>query len=316
MHVVIVGGGAIGRLFGYYLAREGSQVTIVDTAPESVAALNNQGIEFMAVGETNPDSFARVPATAVGDGLQIKSCDLVLLTVKSSSTPAAARNIAHLVSEEVPLLSLQTGLGNIEVLEGILPENSVLAGFTFMSGANLGGGRVRHGGYGTTYIGELSGELSERLFLISELFQESGIPVRQVRRIQGRLWSKVIVYAAINPVSAILRVTNGCLVEQEESLSLMKQLVEEGCRVAEAWDVDLVYPDLWAELLTACSQSANNISPMLQDILNELPTEIDAQNGMLCRYGKEKGVDTPTHESLVRLIRLIEYWKPGSERRC
>ena len=316
MHVVIVGGGAIGCLFGYYLAREGNRVSIVDTDPASVDALNSHGIEFMGVGETNPDAFSRVPVSAVSDALQIKSCDLVLLTVKSSSTSAAAGTVAHLVSQKVPLLSLQTGLGNIEILENILPPNSVLAGFTFMSGANLGGSRVRHGGYGTTYIGELTGELSERLYLVSELLQESGIPVRQVRRIEGRLWSKVIVYAAINPVSAILRVTNGCLVEKEESLSLMKRLVEEGCRVAEAWGVDLVYPDLWQELLTACEQSANNISPMLQDILNEHPTEIEAQNGMLCRYGREKRVGTPTHESLVKLIRLIEYWKPGGERRC
>lgn len=235
MRVVIVGGGAIGRLFGYYLARERNRVFIVDTDPASVDALNSHGIEFMGVGETNPDAFSQVPVTAVGDASQIDSCDLVLLTVKSSSTSAAAGTIAHLVSEKVPLLSLQTGLGNIEILESVLPENSVIAGFTFMSGTNLGGGRVRHGGYGTTYIGELNGELSERLFRVSELLQESGVPVRQVRRIRGRLWSKVIVYSAINPVSAILRVTNGCLAEKEESLSLMKQLVEEGCGVAEAW---------------------------------------------------------------------------------
>ncbi len=50
---------------------------------------------------------------------------------------------------------------------------------------------------------------------------------------------------------------------------------------------------------------------MLQDILNEIPTEIDAQNGAICRFAEENGVKVPTHQTMVQLIKLLECWKPG-----
>jgi 2-dehydropantoate 2-reductase len=88
----------------------------------------------------------------------------------------------------------------------------------------------------------------------------------------------------------------------------MKRLIDEGKAVAEAYAIDLVYPDLYELLFDACTQSANNLSSMLQDILNRKRTEIDAQNGALCRYGEQKNVELPTHQTVVQLIKLMERW--------
>ena len=133
-------------------------------------------------------------------------------------------------------------------------------------------------------------------------------------QIMGRLWSKVIIYAAINPVSAILQVPNGLLTTTMESITLMKRLLDEGRMVAGAVAVELVYPDLYQELFDACERSASNLSPMLQDILNENPTEIDAQNGEICRFAEKHGLLVPTHKTLVELVKLQEKWKPGIDR--
>jgi len=316
MHIVIVGGGAIGRLFGYYLIQAGHQITIIDRDPAVVSALNTRGIEFLNIGETNPDAGTTVVVRAETEAERADRCDFVLLTVKSAATANAAKPVAHLVSAGTPLLSLQAGLGNIETLQKILPPGNVLAGFTYMSGATLSHGKIRHGSLGTTYIGEPDGSVSPRLERIHQVLQNAGIETRAVNDIQARLWSKVIIHSAINPVSAILRVSNGCLIEQEESRRLMRRLIDEGCAVARACNVDLVYPDFWQELMKICKHSARGISPMLQDILNERATEIDAQNGALCRYGYQHGVAVDTHELMVDLVKLLEHWTPGAEMRC
>lgn len=315
MQIVIIGGGAIGRLFGYYLAREGHRVVVADTDPEVVQALGRNGVEFLGLNQNNPEASSRAEVRAVEELDQVERCDLVLLTVKSVFTEAAATAAAHLVSPQTPLLSLQTGLGNIEILQKRLPLEAILAGFTLMSGTALGGSKVRHGGHGTTYVGELDGTLTDRLAWICELFQDCGLPTLGVRRIQGRLWSTVLIYGAINPVSAILRIANGRLLLREDSRKLMQRLLDEGAAVAGARGIDLVHPDLWEELAEVCEQSANTLSPMLQDILIERATEIEAQSGMICAYGEEVGLPAPTHRAMVDLIRLIEYWRPGSEYR-
>jgi 2-dehydropantoate 2-reductase len=124
----------------------------------------------------------------------------------------------------------------------------------------------------------------------------------------------VIVYSAINPLSSILKVPNGCLTGKMESITLMKRLLDEGKAVADAYGIDLVYKDLYELLFDACQRSSNNLSSMLQDILNDRMTEIEAQNGAICRYAAERNIPVPTHQAMVELVKLLEKWRPGMEQ--
>lgn len=314
MKIVIVGGGAIGRLFGSYLAKGKNEVTLLDVKNEVVDAMQDHGIGVMLEGIDDPDMVTPVPVTAITDARLVSKADLVLLMVKSFSTPVATQSVAHLVSADCPLLCVQTGLGNIEIMEQIVPRQHIIIGFTFMSGTALGSSKVRYGREGKTYIGELDGQITERVQKIANVFESSGITTQVASRIIGRLWCKVIVFSAINPLSSILKVPNGCLTGKMESIALMKRLLDEGKAVADAHGIDLVYTDLYELLFDACQRSANNLSSMLQDILNDRQTEIDAQNGAICRYAAEYGVPVPTHLTMVELVKLLEKWRPGMEQ--
>ncbi len=315
MKIVIVGGGAIGRLFGYFLVKGNNEITLIDIDPKTLGALQEKGIGLIAEDEIHPDEAQSFPVTALLSADSLTEADLVLLLVKSQDTLAAVQDVAHLINESCPLLCMQTGLGNMEVAARIVPKENILLGITFMSGTALSDARVRQGGgLARTYIGELNGSFSKRLENINHVFNRCGIETQMVKRIIGRLWCKVITYSAINPVSAILQVPNGSLTSKMESITLMKRLLDEGRAVATSCSIELVYPDLYELLFDACEKSANNLSSMLQDILNELPTEIDAQNGAICRYAEENGVKVPTHQTMVELIKLLECWKPGVEQ--
>lgn len=314
MRIVIVGGGAIGRLFGSYLAQAENEVTLFDVDNEVIGAMQDTGIGVVANGDDDPDAVTPVPVTAISDAKLVSGSELVLLMVKSISTRVATQSVAHLIGPDCPLLCVQTGLGNIEIIEQVIPREHIIAGFTFMSGTALGGARVRHGRSGKTYIGELNGEITERVQKIANIFEASGISTKVARRIIGRLWCKVIIFSAINPLTSILKVPNGCLTGKMESITLMKRLLDEGKAVADAHGIDLVYNDLYELLFDACQKSSNNLSSMLQDILNERPTEIDAQNGAICRYAEHYGVMVPTHQTMLELVKLLEKWRPGMEQ--
>jgi 2-dehydropantoate 2-reductase len=311
MRIVIVGSGAIGRLFGSFLIRGGNDITLIDIDHGILGALREKGIGLLEGDGEHPDNAETFPVQALHSAASITEADLVLLLVKSQATKAAVQDVSHLISDTCPLLCIQTGLGNLEVAREIVPEKNILLGITYMSGIALSDARVRKGSHATTFIGELDGSFSQRLEIIKQLFCRSGLETLMVKKIIDRLWSKVIIYAAINPVSAILQVPNGSLVSRTESITLMKRLLDEGVAVATAQGVELIHPDLYDLLFESCEKSASNLSSMLQDILNEVATEIDAQNGAICRYAETHGISVPTHRTMVELIKLLECWKPG-----
>ena len=306
MKIVIIGAGAIGRLFGVYLIRGGHQVSLVDPNPKVVEAINGQGIGFMEEGATDPDAVTFVPARAVVHAGEIRETDLSFLAVKSYDTLSAVRDASHLLSRTTPIISLQTGLGNIEIMEKVVATEAIIGGFTFMAATALGPGIVRQGGKGKTYLGETGGGMSERVRSIAAMMTGAGLVCTPVHRLMGRLWCKVIVYSAINALSAVLQVQNGDLLKSVESVTLLKRLVDEGTRVARAHAVDLVFHDLYGLLFDACRRTSGNLSSMLQDILSGQRTEIEAQCGALAWYGSQAGVQTPTQETMMELVRLLE----------
>lgn len=306
MKIVIIGGGAIGGFFGLYLARGGHEVIVVERRQEVVDAINARGIGLMAADSHHHDEIAYVKARAVRDAAEIDACDLVILAVKSFDTLEAIDRARHLVGPDAPLISLQTGLGNIEKIAGVVSPEHIVGGFTFMAATGLDPGVIRAGNLGATYVGELDGEVSARVKRIRDIFVASGLDTVAVGQIQGRLWCKVIVYSAIHAVSAILRCRNGELLDRMESISLMKRLVDEGVQVAQARGVRLTCPNVYDLLFEACRRGRESISPMLQDLVNGQRTEIDAQCGAIVGYGEQAGVATPTNRVMVELIRLME----------
>ncbi|MGH6904362.1 MAG: ketopantoate reductase family protein, partial [Geminicoccaceae bacterium] len=161
--VVIVGGGAMGGLFGGLLAEGGLEVTIVDTWREHVAAINENGLRIVGYGG---DRAIAVKATS--DASSVGSADVVLFQCKAFANLVAARSVKHLFDSTSVAISLQNGLGNEETLAGVLGEANVLGGLTAQAGLVIEPGVVRKFGDLPTYVGELAGGLSDRAVKIAE----------------------------------------------------------------------------------------------------------------------------------------------------
>jgi len=311
MRIVIVGAGSIGLLVGAHLLRGGHEALFVETRRETVEAINQQGIGLIGLGGANPDAVTMIPAKACTDAREIAECDGVILAVKSFDTIAAMQAVAHLITANSPVLTLQTGLGNLEAMEKVERRKNILGGFTYLAGASFGPGRVRLGGIGKTYLGELDGSASKRSLRLCQAFNACGLETECVDRIVDRIWWKVIVYSAINAISAVLRVKNGRLLDKMESITLAKRMIDEGREVAAASGIGLDGADLYELFFQACQQTADNASSMLVDLVSERRTEIDALSGAIVSQGAARGVAACTHMTMVELVKLCEKWGPG-----
>ncbi|WP_367834234.1 ketopantoate reductase family protein [Vulcanisaeta sp. JCM 16159] len=90
----------------------------------------------------------------------------------------------------------------------------------------------------------------------------------------------MLVNAAINPVTAILRARNGVILEDSNARALAEAVVREGVEVVNRLDIRLPSDPL-VETLRVAETTRDNKSSMLQDVLNRRRTEVDYINGAI-----------------------------------
>jgi 2-dehydropantoate 2-reductase len=301
MKILIAGAGSVGTLIAAMLSRSKEEIWLLAKDPAAAQKISGQGI---AVEGVSGSWQAKVKATA--DARDCGECDLVIVCVKSYDTKSAAKSIKPAVGDGGSVLTLQNGMGNVEILQDAVGSEKVIAGITNMGATLLDAGKVRHAGKGETVIGRIDGKIPVILRSVREIFNRSGFETKISRDIKSFLWSKLLINAGINPLTALTRLNNGRLVEFEETQELMRQAVTEGVKLAKRKRIRLVYDDPLAKVEAVCESTSANVSSMLQDVLRKKRTEIDFINGFIVRQGQELGIPVPVNTVLLRLIKTLE----------
>jgi len=304
MKIVIVGPGAIGCLFTAFLSRSRSKehdIWLLDHNAARAARLSKQGIDVEGIaGNWHAD------ARATSDVKDIPKVDLIIICVKSYDTKAAIERLKPLAGEDTPILTLQNGIGNIELIGEVVGPDQVIGGITNLGATWLDVGRIRFAGKGETIIGRIEGKTSVQMRAIRELFNKAGMETKISQDIKGFLWSKLIINTGINALTAITRLHNGDLMEFEGSRKILREAVTEAVKVAKRKRVKLLYDDPLAKVESVCESTATNVSSMLQDVLRKKRTEVDFINGVIVRFGQELGISVPANAMLVALVKVIE----------
>ena len=303
MKIAVIGGaGAMGSIFGGLLAHSGNDVTLVDVATEPVEAINTNGLK---IEDRNGEALiVRVRATT--NPHAVGQVDLVLVFVKCYHTESAIQNAAPLIGPATTVLSLQNGWGNATRITSIVGEERVLVGVTYHSGTMLGPGHVLHGGKGSTYAGELSGPISERLRRVAKTFTAAGLDTAQSDAVLNVIWSKLALNACTLPTSALLRFYAGELIKHNGTRELMRALLREVVAVAQAQGITVDENERWDAITKVLQGARTSKSSMLQDVENRRQTEIDVINGAIVEAGQRLKIPTPYNHSMVCLLKALD----------
>ena len=291
--LLIVGTGAMASLFASRLSAAGVAVTMLGTWPAGLEALKQRGVTLVeADGRQHT-----YPVQVTNDPVACAGTQLALVMVKSWQTQRAANQLAVCLAPDGVALTLQNGLGNRETLAQALGSQRVALGVTTI-GANLAGpGCVRLAGDGVITLGA-----HPRLSPLTDLLRRAGFIVENDPDPNALLWGKLIINAAINPLTALLDISNGELLKRPSARELAATIARESASVAVAQGVRLPYPDPVVATETIARRTASNRSSMLQDVKRGSPTEIDAICGAIVQAGKQTGVPTPVNRTLWQLI--------------
>jgi len=292
--ILILGTGALATLFAARLASAGAQVTLLGSWLEAVQALNTHGVRL--IGLDGKEQVASVRAT--DNASECRQASLALVLVKAWQTERAAGLLEDCLSADSLAVTLQNGLGNRETLARTIGPQRVAIGVTTMGATLLGPGIVRVGGEGT-----ISLEAHPRIGPLEESLRLAGFEVSVVEDAISLLWGKLVINAAINPLTALVQVPNGELLQRPSLLQLMIDLATEVAVVARAYGIALPFDDPAEAAMRIAQRTALNRSSMLQDVLRGAPTEIDAICGEVVRLGEAKGVPTPVNRAMWSLVR-------------
>jgi len=303
VRIVVIGAGAIGSLFGALLQRAGNDVTLIGR-PEHVAAIRRDGLTIE--GRTE-GTFQVRASTALPPALSV---DLCLLTVKAYDLDAAARLFGHTVTSPVPVAALQNGLGIEETVEQALrgvgwadADRWIVRGINYVPVTFLGSGRIRHAGEGDLLLADYRD--GRHAPMVAEVFVAAGVSARVTIDREREVWRKVLVNAAIGPVSADHAIPNGRLLLDPYRGEAL-QLLDEAIGVAQAEGVRFTDTDAQRELWRVVRATADNRSSMLQDVERGRRTEIDSISGEILARGLRRGLPLPATARAVERIHAKE----------
>jgi 2-dehydropantoate 2-reductase len=294
--ILIVGTGALATFFAARLAQAGHPITMLGTWQEGLDALRKHGARLVDA-EGNEHRFDVKAISAPHEAHQVKNA---LVLVKAWQTERVARQLKECLAEDGLAVTLQNGLGNREALARSLGLERVALGITTTGATLLGPGLARAGGEGL-----LSVERHPALGLLEAALRSAHFNVRLVEDAESLVWGKLVINAAINPVTALLRVPNGKLLEYSPARELLGVLANEAAQVAAAEGIRLPFTDPVAAAEDVALRTAANHSSMLQDVLRGAPTEIDAICGAVVQAAQKHNIPAPANRICWQLVKAL-----------
>lgn len=302
MNITVLGAGAMGSFFGGVLSKVGCSVTLLDINKGHIEAINQNGL---CLETAEGKHYIRsIKACHSKDSVDIP--DLLIVFTKSMQTRGALVSIQHIIGKDTQVLTLQNGLGNLEVLKEFISFKNILIGSTTWPADFIAQGHVASHGMGSIRMMSAEGSLNDITKNIVHVFNDAGLACQVDENVWAAIWEKVAFNCALNSLCAV----TGCSVDQlglmPDGKSLSLKIVDEVLNVAKEGGISVSVNKTHEQVIDAMTHHHGHLPSMLQDIKAGRPTEIEALNGAVVEKAQLLGIKVPYTESLLSLVRLID----------
>lgn len=303
--VHIVGMGALGLLFGEPIRQNlggGQPAYIMDAARLS----RHEGERYTLNGrEIRP-----VLLTPEEAG----SADLVMVGVKYPDLQDAMKIMESSVGDDTIIISLMNGVDSEDMLAKRFGPEKVLYSVSQEMDAQRYGSDLVYTKAGRLYIGvprrggqALETLLTEKLDLVCAFFDEVKLPYVREPDIIYRQWSKFMLNAGCNQICMVYDCGYGAAMEPgSEAFAMMTGAMREVCAIAGALGIPVGEKEVHQYLNILRTLDPAALPSMGQDRRQKRRSEVDMFAGVILRYGRELGIETPVNEFMLRRVREIE----------
>lgn len=292
----VLGVGSLGNLWATRLARAGLPVRLILRDPARLAAYEAAG--GLTLVEQGYRHTVAIPAQTFDAAEPIER---LLVACKAYDAEAAVSRLAPRLNANAELILLQNGLGSQDAVAAKVPQARCIFASSTEGAFRDGDWRVVFAGHGYTWLGDAKDPTPPTW--LNEL-QTSGIPHEWTPDILTRLWRKLALNCAINPLTVLHDCRNGGLATHHcEVATLCAELTELlGCCGQPA-----AAEDLHSEVERVIQATAANYSSMYQDVAHGRRTEISYLLGHACAVAARHQCSLPHLTQLqARLITHLQ----------
>jgi 2-dehydropantoate 2-reductase len=295
----VLGAGSIGGLWALRMLRAELPVTLL-RRPGS--AHDNHRTLTLEDGQrrwqaTLPQQCEPVPAPGI---------QRLLVCTKTQDTLVALEQWLPSLSAKACIILMQNGMGVREALLDRHPGLRLFSATTTDGVYRRTPDELVLAGRGETYIGSIDEDLRPLCrALVQELIQ-AGLPIWFAPDISRRLWQKLAINCAINPLAVRYHCMNGELLHKPEALAAIDAVCAELAAVMQADGFSTSTEALHRLIVDVCRQTATNTCSTLADVQAGRVTEIDWMNGYVVRRAAALGIPCPVNAALYREVRALD----------
>ncbi len=307
MKFVMLGSGAVGSYFGAVLQQTGHEVVFVARG-EQLRALRENGLTLRDDG-----SETRLTVTATDDVTTLDAVDYVLVSVKTWQLDGIAPMLSALKGERTCFLTLQNGVeapGFVAEHVGAAQIFGGLARGFFLLEAP---GVVRHAGVQPSItFGRMDRQRTPEAEALRDSLTNAGVYALLSDDIEAALWEKFLQVTALSGVGAVTRAPLGEIRGYPPTRRMLEQAMVEIVHVASARNIQLSDDVIERSLAFFDTFPHDSTTSMQRDILNGLPSELEAQTGAAVRLGHAVSVATPINGFIYDSLILQEMRARGT----
>jgi len=313
MKICIVGAGAMGCMFGGFLAKAGHEVWLVSPSPDHIEALAHRGLIMRHGGSTH-----EIAVKASHDPADAGVCDAVLVMTKFPDTTPAIISARPVIGADTAVVTLQNGIGNVEKMSAVVDPAQILFGVTALGAIRTGPGAIEVTAYegARTSLWSLADRLTTGLEAFVAALAGAGLDAVAAPDVKIRIWRKLCLNAGASALAALVELRVGDLVDLAPVRELVRNLVGEVVAVAAKEGVRLNHEEAYVEVIEECRRHPEHAPSLLVDMVSERKTEIESLNGAVVEFGRRHGIPTPYNHAVASIVLAREqsYGKRFSPR--
>ncbi|KAF1051259.1 MAG: 2-dehydropantoate 2-reductase [Stenotrophomonas maltophilia] len=288
----ILGAGSLGCLWAARLARAGQPVQLLLRDRQRLNRYRALGGVHLREGDQQ--SLYPIPAQTADQTAPIQR---LLLACKAYDAEEAAASVAHRLAPGAELILLQNGMGSQQAVAARLPRARCLYASSTEGAYRESDYSVVFAGQGLTWLGDEAGGSAPAWLATLE---QAGIPAQWTEQIVERLWRKLALNCAINPLTVLQQCRNGELARHAAEVAALN---DELGQLLHALGLEAAARDLQAEVEQVIAATAANYSSMYQDVAAGRRTEITFLLGRACQQALHLQLDLPRLQTLHHALR-------------
>lgn len=293
----IVGAGAIGSYYGGRLAAAGQDVRFL--LRSDYEAVKEQGLTVESI-----DGDFHLPEVACAQtSEEIGPVDIVIVAWKATSNHRFEEVITPLLHDQTAIVTLQNGLGNIEVLGNLFGIERVLGAMCFVCINRIEAGLIRHTGGGMIAMGEARPGVSHRLGELAGIFEDANVVCEVSENFEETQWRKLVWNIPFNGLCITGGgIDTGELLRQPDGEARVRELMLEVTSAAAGMGMQIEREFVEFQIARTYPMKDYRPSSMI-DFVKGYPVEMEAIWGEPLRRAREAMVETPRLVELDARIR-------------